>query len=183
MNAAVESEKRLPKWSVLGSVMMIVAGSLAIIAPLETSIRIVLILSWVLIFSGVGHLVAALRFKSFENLVWDLLLAILHIVMGLYFVLHPQLALAPLTLVLAGLFLLNGILELLFYFGIRSTPRSAGILLNAALSFILGFLIFQHWLANAMWLLGALVGISLVFGGISRLALTTGTRRMNSAAA
>src|SRR5579864_5286389 len=107
MNAAVESEKRLPKWSVLGSVMMIVAGSLAIIAPLETSIRIVLILSWVLIFSGVGHLVAALRFKSFENLVWDLLLAILHIVMGLYFVLHPQLALAALTLLLAGLFLLN----------------------------------------------------------------------------
>jgi len=173
---SAELEERVPKWSVLGSVVMIIAGVLAILVPLETSIGIVVILSWMLIFSGVGHLIAAFRFRSLGNSVWELLLAVLDIAIGVYLNLHARLALAPLALVIAGLFLLNGIFELSLYFGVRSTPRSVGILLDAVVSFILGLLIFQHWPSSSIWVMGTFVGIGLLFGGLSRLVLTTGTR-------
>jgi uncharacterized membrane protein HdeD (DUF308 family) len=180
MKESHEVEKPVSRWSVFGSVVMILAGLLAIVAPLETSIRIVIILAWILIFNGIGHLIAASRSKSLGNLVWDLLSAIVNIVIGLYLILNPTLGLAPLTFVVAVLFLLNGIFEFSFYLKVRSTPRSVGILLNAILSFILGCLIFQHWLSSTLWSVGTIVGISFLLGGISRLALTTGTHRVHS---
>jgi uncharacterized membrane protein HdeD (DUF308 family) len=183
MKASGEAAKPLSRWPVFGSVVMIVAGLLAIVAPLETSIRIVIILSWMLIFNGIGHLIATFRFKGLGNLVWDLLSAIVNIVIGLYLVLNPTLGLAPLTFVVAVLFLLNGIFEFSFYLKVRTTPRSLGILLNALLSFILGCLIFQHWLSSTLWSVGTIVGISFLLGGISRLALTTGTHRVHKAVA
>jgi uncharacterized membrane protein HdeD (DUF308 family) len=178
-----ELETPVSRWSAFGSIVMILAGLLAIVAPLETSIRIVIILAWILIFNGIGHLFAAFRFKSLRNLVWDLLSAIVNIVIGLYLVLNPTLGLAPLTFVVAVLFLLNGIFEFSFYLKVRSTPRSLGILLNALLSIILGCLIFQHWLSSTLWSVGTIVGISFLLGGISRLALTTGTHRVHKAVA
>src|SRR5262249_51086484 len=84
---------------------------------------------------------------------------------------RTHLAMAPVTLtfVLAILFLASGISEFALFFRVRSAPHSGWILINAVVDIIIGLLVLRNWPANSLWLLGVLVGISLIVAGISRL--------------
>ena len=42
---------------------------------------------------------------------------------------------------------------------------------------ILGFLIWAHWPSTSIWVIGTLIGISLIFSGVSRVMLSAAARR------
>jgi len=156
---------------------MIVAGVLAIFLPLTISTGLVILLSWLLIISGIGHLIAAFRFKTFGNMAWELIQAVAAICVGFYMRFHPLMGLATLTLALAIFFLVSGCSEFVLYFQNRSLPNSGLLLLSAVVNIVLFFLIWMHWPANSLWLIGMLVGIDLIAIGISRLGSGVAFRR------
>jgi uncharacterized membrane protein HdeD (DUF308 family) len=166
---SAEIEKRSNTWFVLGAVVMVIAGLLAITLPLATTAVLSVVLAWLLIFAGIGHLIAAFRFDSFGSFVWELLVACAAIFVGIYMRTHPVIAPLTLTFVLAIVFLASGISELALFFRVRSAPHSGWILLNAAVDIIIGLVVLRHWPANSLWLLGVLLGISLIIAGISRI--------------
>ncbi len=161
---------------------MIIAGVLAISLPLATSTGLIIILSWLLIIAGIGHLIAAFRFKGVGNVVWELVNAAVAICVGFYMRFHPVMGLATLTLALAIYFLVSGCSEFVLYFQNRSLPNAGWILTHAVLNVILFLLILIHWPANSLWLIGVFVGIDLIVGGISRLASGVASRRWHHAA-
>jgi uncharacterized membrane protein HdeD (DUF308 family) len=165
-----ETEKHSKTWSIVGAILMIIAGVLAICLPVASSIGVVIILSWLLIIAGIAHVIAAFRFKSFGNVLWELILAAVAVFVGLYMRAHPVMGLATLTLVMAFYFLATGCSELALYFRNRSLPNSGWVLFHAIINFLLFVLIWIHWPANSLWLIGMFVGIDLLFGGIARLA-------------
>ena len=65
-----EIERRSNTWFVLGSILMVIAGVLAISLPLATTATLSILLAWLLIAAGIGHLIAAFRFDSFASFVW-----------------------------------------------------------------------------------------------------------------
>src|SRR5262249_40820242 len=161
----------------LGAIVMVIAGVLAISLPLATTTALSILLAWLLIASGIGHLIAAFRFESFSSFVWELLIATAAIFAGVYLRTHPVIAPLTLTFVLAIVFLASGISELALFFRVRAAPHSGWILLNAAVDIIIGLLILRRWPANSLWLLGVLVGISLLIAGIARLVFSIGIRQ------
>jgi uncharacterized membrane protein HdeD (DUF308 family) len=167
-----EIERQSSTWFVLGAIVMVIAGVLAISLPLATTTAISILLAWLLIAGGIGHLIAALRFDSFASFVWELLVAAVAIFAGAYIRTHPAMAPITLTFVLAVLFLASGISEFALFFRVRSSPHSAWILINAAVDIIIGLVVLRNWPANSLWLLGVLVGISLVVAGVSRLVFS-----------
>src|SRR5689334_12374483 len=181
-NESAESSTQARTWSTLGAVLMIVAGVLAIFLPLTISVGLVILLSWLLIISGIGHLIAAFRFKTFgSNMVWELIQAVVAIWVGFYMRFHPMMGLATLTLALAIFFLVSGCSEFVLYFQNRSLPNSGLLLLSAVVNIVLFFLIWMHWPANSLWLIGMLVGIDLITIGISRLGSGAPFRRRRHA--
>src|SRR5579871_4939730 len=109
MNATYSMEESRPRrvWSVLGALGLIVVGILAIWLPLSASIALVIVISWMLIFAGVGHLIEALSLKSFGIFMWDLTLAVVSIYVGIYMRMHPGMGLATLTFMVAIYFLVS----------------------------------------------------------------------------
>jgi uncharacterized membrane protein HdeD (DUF308 family) len=164
-----EDSKQRGAWSTLGAIALMVAGVLAICMPLVTSIALVIILSWLLIFAGIAHLVEALSFKSVGNFAWELILAALCIYVGFYMRLHPAMGVATLVFMLAVFFLVSACSEFALYFRNRSLPNSGWILMHAILDVILFALIWVHWPANSTWLIGMFVGIDLLVAGLSRI--------------
>ena len=94
---------------------------------------------------------------------------------------HPLLGVLSLTLVLAVFLLFEGILELVLYFQIRRTAHSGWILLDGVITLLLGLLIWVHWPSSSVWVIGTLIGISLIFSGISRIMLSLAVRRVATA--
>jgi uncharacterized membrane protein HdeD (DUF308 family) len=90
---------------------------------------------------------------------------------------HPLLGLVTLTLVIAIFLLIEAGLETALYFTIRRKTNAGWVLFDAIVTLVLAIMIWSQWPSSSAWVLGMLVGISLIFSGISRLSLSGGTRR------
>jgi uncharacterized membrane protein HdeD (DUF308 family) len=170
--------KKSVAWSIGLSVLMIVAGILAITSPLGAGIAINLLVAWLLVFSGCAHLVFAWHTRSAGGLLWELLLGIVYVLTGVYLLIHPLAGLASLTLALAIYLFLEAVLEFLLGFKLRPLPGSGMLLFDGVITLILAVMIWRTWPSSSAWVVGTLVGISMLFSGISRLILSLGARKL-----
>ncbi len=169
--------RKAASWSTVLSVLMIVAGVLAIFAPLLAGIAVTAIVGWMLIFSGVLHLVFGWQAGGGAAVVWEILLGIVYGAIGIYLITRPVAGLASLTLAIAFYLLLEGVLELVLSFQRRRAPGSGWLMVDGIITLILAVMIWSTWPSSAAWAVGTLVGISMFFSGTSRLMLSMALRR------
>jgi uncharacterized membrane protein HdeD (DUF308 family) len=165
-------------WSMLWGVVMIICGILAIALPLASAIGVVILLGWLIAFAGVAHIVFAFESPSTGGFLWKFLLALIYGITGVYLVMNPVLGIASLTLLLSIFLLFEGVLEIVFYFNIRNAVSAGWVLFDGIITLILGVLIWAQWPASSGLVIGTLIGISLIFSGISRFVLSSAIRRM-----
>jgi uncharacterized membrane protein HdeD (DUF308 family) len=165
-------------WSIALSVLMILAGILAIVVPVAAGIAVTVFIGWLLVFSGAAHLVFAWHTRTTGGFIWELLLGIAYILVGVYVLSHPVAGLASLTLALAIYLFAKGILELVLSFRLRPMAASTWLLLDGVITLILAILIWRSWPSSSPWVIGTLVGISMLFSGVSRLMLSMGARSL-----
>jgi uncharacterized membrane protein HdeD (DUF308 family) len=161
-------------------VLMILAGILAIAAPMAAGIAINLLVGWLLIFSGCVHLLFAWQTRSAGGLLWELLVGVLYIAIGAYLLIHPLAGLASLTLGLGIYLFLEAILEFALAFTLRPHPGSGWLIFDGIVTLILAVLIWRTWPASSTWVLGTLVGISMLFSGTSRLMVSLAARSVST---
>lgn len=167
-------------WSIALSVLMIIAGVLAIVLPPIASIAVTLLVGWLLIFSGAAHLVFAWHTGSAGGVVWELLVGVVYVVAGGYVLMHPLVSMVALTLALAIFLFVEAILEFVLSFKLRPMPGSGWLAVDGIITLVLAIMIWRTWPSNTGWVLGTLVGISILFSGVSRLMLSLGARRLAS---
>ncbi len=165
-------------WSIGLSVLMIVAGFLAIAVPQAAGIAVNLLVAWLLVFSGAAHLVFAWHTRTTGGVLWELLLGILYIFVGAFLLFRPVAGLASLTLALAIYLFAEGVLELILAFRLRPMPGSGWLLFDGVITLVLGVMIWRTWPSSTEWFIGTLVGLSMLFSGITRLMLSLAARRL-----
>jgi uncharacterized membrane protein HdeD (DUF308 family) len=168
--------KQEVRWSIIASILMIVAGVLAIIVPSAAGIAVTIIVGWLLVFCGAAHLVFGWHTRTTGGLVWEWLMGILYILVGGYLLFHLAAGLASLTIVLAIYLFLGAVLEFVLSFKLRPLPGSGWFLIDGIMSLILAVLIWRTWPSSTPWVIGTLVGISMLFSGVARLALSLQVR-------
>jgi uncharacterized membrane protein HdeD (DUF308 family) len=165
-------------WSIGLSVLMILAGFLAIAVPQAAGIAVNILVAWLLVFSGATHLVFAWHTRTTGGMLWELLVGFLYIFIGAYLLVHPVAGLASLTLALAIYLFAEGVLELILSFRLRPMAGSNWLLFDGIITLILAVMIWRTWPSSTEWVVGTLVGISMLFSGISRLMLSLAARRL-----
>lgn len=165
-------------WSIGLSVLMIIAGVLAVVIPPAAGIAVLVVVAWLLMLSGAVHLLFAWHTRTAGGLIGELLLGILYIFVGVYALRHPVAGLASLTLFLAAYLFLEGVVELILSFRLRPLPGSTWLLFDGIITLILAILIWRSWPSSTEWVIGTLVGISMLFSGAARLSLSTAARRV-----
>jgi len=172
--------KKSVGWSIGLSVLMVVAGVLAIASPLAAGIAVNLLIAWLLIFSGCAHLVFAWYTRDAGGFLWELLLGILYICTGAYLLTHPLAGLMSLTIALAIYLFLKSILEFVLGFTLRPLPGTGWLFFDGIVTLILAVMIWRTWPTNTPWIIGTLVGISMLFSGTTRLMLSLAARSVTS---
>jgi uncharacterized membrane protein HdeD (DUF308 family) len=170
---------RAANWSIVLSVLMIVVGLLAMWVPGISGIAVTAIVGWLLIFSGILHLVFAWRGGGAGTVIWEILVGIVYGVIGFYLLTRPLVGLATLTFALALYLLFEGILELVMSAQFRGAGRG-WLVLDGVITLLLAIVIWMGWPGNSIWVLGFIVGISMLFSGISRLMLSLAVRRITA---
>jgi uncharacterized membrane protein HdeD (DUF308 family) len=174
--SANEAIHRATKSSIIVSILMIVVGLCAIIVPEVFGAAVVLLLGWLLVFGGAVHLAYAwhIRHHHGSGLWWGILMGIIYAAIGIYMLVHPGAGLASLTLILAIYLFMEAAVELMMSFHLRRLKGSGWLMFDGIVTFILAVLIFKTWPSSSAWVIGTLVGISILFSGISRLMLSRG---------
>ena len=167
------------RWSMAWGILMVICGILAIALPLASSIGVVLVVGWLILLAGIWHLIFAFHAHSFGGVLWQLLLAVVYGFAGIYMLMHPLLGLVTLTFVIAIFLFVEAGLETALYLTIRRRTNAGWVLFDAIITLVLAIMIWSQWPSSSAWVLGMLVGISLIFSGISRLSLSAATRRAN----
>ena len=170
----VQSSRLKP--SILWPVIMIVVGMLALWLPIASSIGVARLLGWLMVFDAVFQLIHSFRSEGVGHIVWKVLVALIFLVAGIYFLTHPFLAVAVVTLALTVFFLVEGLVDVFAFFATRTAGASYWILLNGIVSIILAVMIWRHWPTGSLWVLGVLVGVGLLMAGISRLMMALAIR-------
>jgi uncharacterized membrane protein HdeD (DUF308 family) len=155
-------------------------GMLAVASPLAAGVAVNLLVAWLLLFSGCAHLVFAWHTRSAGGLLWQSLLGVLYIFIGVYLLMHPLAGLASLTIALGIYLCLEAILEFILGFALRPLPGSGWFLFDGIVTLILAVMIWRTWPSSTGLILGTLVGISMLFGGTSRLAISLAARSVAS---
>jgi uncharacterized membrane protein HdeD (DUF308 family) len=69
------------------------------------------------------------------------------------------------------------------YFQNRNAHGSGWILLNGIVTLILGVLVWKQWPSNSLWVIGTLVGISMIMTGTTRLMVSIAARQLHHSVA
>jgi uncharacterized membrane protein HdeD (DUF308 family) len=161
-------------------VLFVLFGILAIAEPFMAAVALNTFVAWVLIFVGILHIVAGFQGHGGTNLAWKLLIGAAYIFFGGYLLLHPVIGVASLTLLLAILFLVEGVLDLILWWKMRSLQGSFWILLDGIVTLILGGMIYVHWPSSSVWALGTLLGVGFIMSGVTRIMMSMAVRKVAS---
>jgi uncharacterized membrane protein HdeD (DUF308 family) len=179
----LDNVKRASGWSIALGILMILAGMIAICAPLIAGVLIVYVVAWTAIFNGGFQLVYAFRAHSGGRMILEILLGLLYIVAGVFILMHPSGGLLALTLIIASFLLVYGVFALVLAFQMRPLSGWGWILFDAIVTILLGALILAHWPSTSEWVIGTLVGVSFIASGVSRLMLSLAVRKLAGRAA
>jgi uncharacterized membrane protein HdeD (DUF308 family) len=165
-------------WSIALSILLIIAGLIALFLPFISGVAITLFFGWMMILSGITHLVFAFKTHTTGGRVWEIIIGIIYLFTGFYLILHPLDALLALTLILACYLFFEAIVEFIQYFQLRPRHGAGWLIVDGIITFILAIMIWRAWPASSVWVIGTLVGISMIFSGFSRLMLSLTAKRV-----
>jgi uncharacterized membrane protein HdeD (DUF308 family) len=176
-NTPVEMVKHASTTSILWGVLLIVFGMVAVGMPLLAAVAVSALVAWLIVLAGVVHLMLAFRVHSAGSVIWKLLVGLAYLSFGAYLLMHPLVGVATLTLLLASLFLIEGLLNIVLYVQMRPLHGSSWLLVDGIVTLLLGLLIYMQWPSSSAWAIGTLVGISMIFSGVARVMMSLAVRK------
>jgi uncharacterized membrane protein HdeD (DUF308 family) len=177
-HSPVEIVRHASTLSIVWGILLIVFGVLAVGSPLLAAIAVNLLIAWLIILAGLIHLILAFYAHRGGRLIWKMLVGLAYIFFGSYLLTHPLLGVASLTLVLALLFLIEGVLDITLFLKMRSVRGSSWVLVDGIITLLLGLMIYLRWPSSSVWAIGILVGVSMIISGLTRVMLSLAVRKV-----
>lgn len=166
------TEPRSRTWSIFLGILLLIAGVLSITVPHVAGIAAGLFFGWLVLCAGILHLIYAWSGHGRTGHVfWQTLVGVAYVLAGLYMLFFPVRSMVALALVLAFYIAVAGVLDIIEFAFLRPLHGAGWFLVDGIVSLILAGLIFVHWPTNSFFIVGVLVGVSLIFSGIARLSL------------
>ena len=169
-------------WFLALGIVLLLAGVAAIAFPLLSTIAAKIALGWIFLVGGVVLLVHAFSIKGWRGFLMELLIGALYVVAGGWLAFFPFTGIVTLTILLAALFLAEGVLEVVMALRVRPHEGWGWLLLSGLVAIAVGVLIAYELPSSATWAIGLLAGVNLVSTGVSFIVLALAGRRIGRAA-
>jgi uncharacterized membrane protein HdeD (DUF308 family) len=167
-------------WYLFLGIVLLLGGCAAIAFPHLSTIAAKIALGWIFLISGVVTVLHAFSAGEWRGFFLNLLIGILYTAAGAYLAFLPLTGILTLTVLVAALFIADGVLELIMAFRIRSHRGWGWVLVSGLVAIAAGALIVLQLPSSATWVLGVLVGIKMIFAGWSFIALALGGHRSDA---
>lgn len=158
-------------WFKIFGTVFIIGGLAALFAPVVAGIAIELLLGWLFFISGCIQAGSALTTRKHESFWFRLLWAVLFLVVGSWLLIRPAEGIQALAFVVGTLFVVEGVMKLIYSWRWRSQPKIGWLVASGILSIAVAMILLGGWPQQSAVLLGMLVGINLLASGTVALLL------------
>lgn len=151
--------------------LSILAGVFALFNPFPATLAVNMIAGWSFLILGIVQAIEAFRIQGWGARIWAVLLGLIGGFVGLNLLANPLKGVIVLTLLLATVFLVSGVVKIITGFRIGRGDLRLLLLISGAASLVLALIIFSNFPASAAKALGILLGIELISNGVASVAL------------
>ena len=172
-------------WLFLLGILLAVCGTAALIFPaltVVTPIVAMVILGVVLMVAGFATIVASFWAGKWSGMLVQLFVGILYVTVGCIIRDTPLQAAVVAAYIIAAFFIVAGGFRIVAALTVRF-PYWGWTLLNGIVTFLLGVIIYRHFPQTAIWVLGLLIGLEMLFHGWTWIMLSLAVRDLPSEAA
>ena len=164
-------------WSIFLGFLTAAIGVVMIVYPLATATFSTLFFGWALIFAGAAQAVLAFSSDSAGNFFLNLLLGILYGIAGIALVAFPPAGVVTMTWVIGVMLIADAVIEMVLAFSLPAEGGRGWFIASSLASALLGIMVIAEWPASAGWTIGTLVGVAVLFNGISRIVVSATIRQ------
>ena len=141
--------------------------------PYVATLTINILVGVVLLLTGILHLAHAIQVRKWRSITWEVLVAVLFLLIGILFLVYPAGGIVALTILLGIFFLVYAAFKIPLALSWKPRPGWGWLLTSGILSALLGLLVLIGLPGTAAWAIGLILGIDLIFSGITLLALSS----------
>jgi uncharacterized membrane protein HdeD (DUF308 family) len=154
-------------------ILLAILGLAAIIVPPLASLAVTIFLGWMFLISGVAGLALTFWARQMPGFWWSLISAVVAIVAGLILVTRPVQGTLTLTIVVGVYFVAEGVATIMYALEHRRelSQRWSWLLVAGLMDIIIAAVIIAGLPGSALWAVGLLVGINLLFGGATLIGV------------
>lgn len=152
-------------WLLALGILWIILGTLAIIMPFAATLALEMVFGVLFVIGGVAQLIQAFRAKGWGGAAFQVLGGLLALALGVILLLFPLQGVLTLTILLAAFFVAQGIVKVVSAFRQQPSSGWGWLLFSGLLGIVVGIIIWAGLPGTAVWVLGLLVGIELIFSG------------------
>jgi uncharacterized membrane protein HdeD (DUF308 family) len=176
--AVNEALRRHWGWFLAEGILLVVLGVAAVLIPVVASLAVTLVFGWILLISGIIGLITTFRATGAPGFTWSLISGILGVIVGFLLLRWPFQGTLSLTAVLIAFLAIEGIATILYALEHRRSvfSRWGWLLASGIIDLALAVILFIGLPGAALWALGLLVGINLIFGGWAMIAMASFAR-------
>jgi len=177
VSTGIDEVRKHTTWFLVVGIALVILGIVAIGSAVAMTIVSVLFLGGLLIIGGIFEVIHGFSHRPWSGFFINLLGGVLYAVAGLVMVSNPALAAVTLTLVIAVMLIVAGLFRLFIAF---STPlhHRGWLVLNGAISILLGVMIWRSWPVSGLWVIGMFIGIDMIVDGWTEIMLALTVRRL-----
>jgi uncharacterized membrane protein HdeD (DUF308 family) len=168
--AGIEAVRQHRTRFLIVGILLIICGTIALGSTFLMTIVSMLFLGWLLVVAGVLEVIHGLAHSGWSGFFINLLGGILYAIAGLLLVANPGAAAVTLTLIIAIILIAAGTFRLFVSFT-ASMHHRGWLMLNGAISVLLGISILDSWPLSGLWVIGLFIGIDFIIDGWTEVML------------
>jgi len=177
-NRGVVTEAVREKWGwflALG-IVLVLCGTFAIMAPLLSTLAATRLIGIVIAVAGAFHVIHSFQAKAWSGFIWDLLIGLIQLFGGALIWLNPFAGAIAITALIAWVFLLQGVTEIILSFRVRPKDGWGWLLFSGVISLFAGIWLLSRFPIAGLFVPGLIVGIALLFEGCAFIAISLSAR-------
>jgi uncharacterized membrane protein HdeD (DUF308 family) len=159
-------------------ILLAILGLAAMIVPPLASLAVTIFLGWMFLVSGIGGLIITFWARQMPGFWWSLISAALAVLAGIVLLTRPVQGTLTLTIVIGAYFLAEGVATIMYALEHRRelSQRWGWMLTAGLMDIIVAGVIIAGLPGSALWAIGLLVGINLMFGGATLIGMALAAR-------
>jgi uncharacterized membrane protein HdeD (DUF308 family) len=176
MSAAVREH-----WKVFlfEGILLVILGLAAMIVPPFASLAVTIFLGWIFLISGIFGLIVTFWARQMPGFWWSLISAALAVAAGIVLLARPVQGTLTLTIVVGAYFLAEGVTTIMYAIEHRRelSERWSWMLVAGLVDILVAAIIIAGLPGSALWAVGLLAGVNLLFGGAALIGMSLAARK------